>query len=263
MSGAPANTFPTVIANGSDAERGFQVYMNFGNPATATGVDPGDATVTSFKSRAGDFEAAPVVVDSAKHVAICFDPSGQRLTTYHNAVVYTDQVIDGTMLGTGEHPAASNPFLIGFGVGVWLSDLVMFHGVVLSPERVAAHYNSALIAPVIGTVPTVTATADRTRMSRVLNFDATTVTWSSDQPFTSYQIRAVTGAGATVVNGLQIEANQSPAAGGSANVVYVSTITDDELVAAGVTQNVPLTLKSSRSGRPGGPQTTESAAGVE
>ena len=71
----------------------------------------------------------------------------------------------------------------------------------------------------------------RNRISRVATFNSTDVVWSSDMEFTNYQFRVVSVESDPVTSGVQIEINQNPAAGGSAQTQYTSTLTDAEIEA--------------------------------
>lgn len=71
----------------------------------------------------------------------------------------------------------------------------------------------------------------RTRISRVAGFDQTDVVWSSNLAFTGYQFRVVAADTDPVTAGVQVELNQSPAAGGASGTQYTSTLTDAEIEA--------------------------------
>lgn len=82
------------------------------------------------------------------------------------------------------------------------------------------------------TPPTVQVlTVSRARIGRTTGFDSAVVTWTSDEDFAHYQIRVVANATDPVTQGVQVEADQTPAAGGLAGVQYQSTVTDPELEA--------------------------------
>lgn len=88
-------------------------------------------------------------------------------------------------------------------------------------------------------VPNIVSTS-RTKISRVTGFDSTDVVWTSNINFTGYQFRVVQSSSDPVTQGVQLEINQNPAAGGTANTEYTSTITDDEVEAVSPAEGAKL-----------------------
>ena len=92
-----------------------------------------------------------------------------------------------------------------------------------------------VIAPTANIVSTT-----RSKISAVTGFDSTDIVWTADEAFQAYQFRVVADASDPYTSGVQLEANQNPAAGGAALTEYTSTITDDEVIAASPAEGVKL-----------------------
>lgn len=88
---------------------------------------------------------------------------------------------------------------------------------------------------VIPPTPTV-GLPTRTKISRVTGRDSTSFDWSSNEDFQAYQVRLVplatslVGAGTLLVSG----------GSGSTGQVITTTITDDEMVAAGAAEGTSI-----------------------
>jgi hypothetical protein len=80
------------------------------------------------------------------------------------------------------------------------------------------------------------------RISSQAGKDSTTVVWESSEDFTHYMLRAVPDAGSAYTAGTLIEQDQNPSSGGTAGTDYTSTITDDELIAAGLSGSILVKL---------------------
>ncbi len=93
---------------------------------------------------------------------------------------------------------------------------------------------------VVGAANTTIVSTTRTRISHVAGFDSTDIVWTSDTDFTAYQFRVVGDASDPFTQGVQLETNQSPAAGGTAATEYTSTITDDEVEAVSPAEGAKL-----------------------
>lgn len=123
---------------------------------------------------------------------------------------------------------------IATGLLYWIADtttngrlLGQFAGASGNIAAAGAAISEGASVPVASIVST-----SRTKISSVAGFDTIDVVWSSNKDFTEYQFRVVNNASDPVTQGVQIEANQNPASGGTANTQYTSTITDDEVLAS-------------------------------
>lgn len=78
--------------------------------------------------------------------------------------------------------------------------------------------------------PNITVGASKSRISRVTGQDVTTFTFTVDEDYQAYQLRVVPGGSSPVSAGTLLESGT----GGTAGVGRAVDVTDDELVAAGV-----------------------------
>lgn len=83
------------------------------------------------------------------------------------------------------------------------------------------------------TPPEVTfLSQNRTKISRVVGFDATVVTFQANEDFQAYQVRLVPSPASTITEGALVESGGSALA----NEVFQVTITDDELINVGAVE---------------------------